>query len=157
MMMNQAANGADVAAQSFWRALGLNFIWINISEVARYFGLIKPMLHETFPAQPHIAAVTPEIFASWMIWDTILIVAATGCYWICLRHFAVTVRNAAIAATAFTVTVFGLIWLGVVNMGLAPATFIWAALPLAWLEQLVAACIVFWAINQSATVSGAAS
>jgi len=46
------------------------------------------------------------------------------------------------------VTVFGLIWLGIVNMGLAPAKFIWAALPLAWLEQLVAAGITFWTIRR---------
>ena len=150
-------NKKDDEPNSFWLALGLNFIWINFSEVVRYFGLIKPMLHGSFPGQTHIAAVTPGIFASWMVWDTILIVAATGFYWIYLHYFAVTVRNAVISAAAFTVTVFGLIWLGVVNMGLAPASFIWAALPLAWLEQLIAAYIVFWTIRRSNLVSATTS
>jgi len=157
MTQNIAANVKNVMPKSFWLALGLNFIWINISEVVRYFGLIKPMLHETFPGQSHIAAVTPSIFASWMVWDTILIVAATGFYWIYLHYFAVTIRNAVVSATAFTITVFGLIWVGVVNMGLAPANFIWAALPLAWLEQLIAAYIVLWTIKRSNLVNDAAS
>jgi len=157
MTRNVSVNGTNVMPKSFWLALGLNFIWINMSEVARYFGLIKPMLHETFPEQSHIAAVTPGIFVSWMVWDTILIAAATGFYWVYLNYFTVTVRNAAISATAFTITVFGLIWLGVVNMGLAPATFIWAALPLAWLEQLIAAYIVYWTVKRAKLVSGTAT
>ena len=136
--------------KAFLTALGVNFIWINLSEVARYFGVIKPMLHETFPGAPHIGAVTPSIFASWMVWDTVLILAATGFYWIYLRHAGVTIRNAFIAATAFTIPGFGLIWLGVVNMGLAPITFLYAALPLAFVEQAIAAFIVLRVIKRAA-------
>ena len=154
MTRNMTTNRSDDGPNLFWLALGLNFVWINLSEVARYFGLIKPMLHDAFPAQSHIAAVTPGIFVSWMVWDMILILAATGFYWICLHYFAATVRTAVISATAFTVTVFGLIWLGVANMGLAPANFILVALPLAWLEQLIAALIVFWIIKRSQLVNG---
>lgn len=154
MMETTAANRTDGVPNSFWLALGLNFVWINLSEVVRYFGLIKPMLHDTFPGQSHIAAVTPGIFVSWMVWDMILILAATGFYWIYLHYFAMTVRSAVASATAFTITVFGLIWLGVVNMGLAPANFILVALPLAWLEQLIAALIVFWTIKRSQRLSG---
>jgi|GEM_PF-493158 len=154
MTQNISTKERKSMPEPFWLALGLNFIWINISEVARYFGLIKPMLHETFPGQSHIAAVTPFIFASWMVWDTILIVAATGFYWIYLNYAGATIRNVLISATAFTVTIFGLIWLGIVNMGLAPTDFIWVALPLAWLEHLIAAYIVLWAIKRSKLGSG---
>jgi len=134
--------------KAFWLALGLNFIWINISEVARYFGLIKPMLHDTYPGAEHIAVVSPGIFLSWMVWDTILIIAATGFFWMFLQQFGVTVRNITLSSLGFTVTVFGLIWIGVVNMGLAPSRFIWTALPLAWVEQFIAAGIVYWAIKR---------
>ena len=134
--------------KAFWLALGLNIIWINLSEVARYFGLVKPMLHDAFPEADHIAAVTPAIFASWMIWDTILILAATGFFWIYLQQFGATIRNVVLGSICFTVPVFGLLWLGVVNMGLAPSSFLWAALPLAWIEQLIAAYIVYWAIRR---------
>lgn len=136
------------APKPFWLALGLNFVWINISEVARYFGLIKPMLHDTFPGADHIAAISPGIFASWMLWDTILIIAATGFFWMFLHQFGMVIRNVVLSSFGFTLTVFGLIWIGIVNMGLAPSSFIWVALPLAWLEQLIAAYIVYWAIKR---------
>lgn len=136
------------APNAFWLALGLNFMWINASEVARYFGLVKPMLHDAFPDAGHIAAVTPAIFVSWILWDTILIVAATGFLWMFLSQFGANFKNALIASLSFTVTVFGLLWLGVVNMGLVPIGFIWAALPLAWLEQVIAASIVLWAMRR---------
>jgi len=129
-------------------ALILNMIWVNISEVVRYFGLVKPMLHETFPGQDGIAMVTPAIFGSWMLWDTILILAGTGFYWLYLEKFGRTKANAVICASAFTITVFGLLWLGVVNMGLVPSSFIWAALPLAWGEQIIAALIVNWCLRK---------
>ncbi|MEO1660783.1 MAG: hypothetical protein AAFR51_07340 [Pseudomonadota bacterium] len=134
--------------KAFWVALGLNFIWINASEVARYFGLVKPMLHEAFPEAGDIALVTPALFASWILWDTILIVAATSFFWICLSHFGATLENVLITSLGFTVTVFGLLWLGVANMGLAPISLLWAALPLAWLEQVIAAYIVSWAMRR---------
>lgn len=133
---------------AFWKALGLNFVWINVSEVARYFGVVKPMLHEAFPGADHIAAVSPGIFASWMVWDAILILAATGFYWMCLQQFGASLRAVIIGASSFTLTVFGLIWLGIVNMGLTSSDFIWAAMPLAWLEQLIAAFIVYWVMQR---------
>jgi len=145
-MTNEAI--ITIHKRAFWLALGLNLVWINASEVWRYFQIVRPMLLDTFPNQPGIAAITPGIFASWMIWDTILIVAATGLYWLWLTKFRDGLAETIWASLAFTVTVFGLIWLGIVNMGLAPAKFICAALPLAWLEQLVAAGITFWTIRR---------
>jgi len=148
--MPQTISPPEQAAipKAFWEALVLNFVWINLSEVARYFLLIKPMLHEAFPGEDHIAAVTPAIFASWMVWDTVLILAATGFYWMFLRQLSPSLKTALLGATWFTFTVFGLIWLGIANMGLAPASFIGAALPLAWLEQAVAALIVLWIMRK---------
>lgn len=130
-------------------ALLFNMVWVNISEVVRYFGLVKPMLHDTFPGQDNIAMVTPMIFGSWMVWDTILIFAGTGFYWLYLEKFGRTKTNAILCASAFTITVFGLLWLGVVNMGLLPSRFIWSALPLAWGEQIIAALIVNWCFRKA--------
>ena len=53
-----------------------------------------------------------------------------------------------LAAGALTVTVLGLIWLGVANMGLAPITFLYAALPLGFAEQAIAAFIVLQVIKR---------
>ncbi|MEL7129772.1 MAG: hypothetical protein AAGK23_09510 [Pseudomonadota bacterium] len=134
----------------FWFAVAINFVWINISEVVRYFLVVKPMLHAAFPNASGIGAVTPGIFASWMVWDSILILAACGFYWLYLRAGGYGLKQVIWAATYFTITVFGLIWLGIVNMGLAPPQFIWAALPLAWGEQMIAAFIVRWVLVRSA-------
>jgi hypothetical protein len=123
-----------------------NMIWINVSETARYFAVVRPMLHEAFPGMSHIAAVTPGIFAIWVVWDTILILAATGFYWLYLTHFETTIRSAVISAVCLTIPLFGLLWLGVANMGLAPISLLWAALPLALVEQIIAAFIVRWAM-----------
>lgn len=129
--------------RAFFLALGINFIWVNVSEVWRYLFVIKPLLHETFPDDPDIAPFDLGTFAIWSIWDSILIVAATGFFWIYLKSAGATFGQAIAAASFFTVTVFGLLWLGAYNMGLVPASFIWVALPLAWLEQVVAAVIVW--------------
>jgi hypothetical protein len=121
-------------SRNFWIALTLNFFWINASEIWRYLAIVKPMLHEAYPGHADIAP---------------LIVAATGFYWLYLSAAGRGIRPALIAATFLTITVFGLIWLGVVNMGFVSARFIWIAVPLAWIEQAIAAIIVWWAMGRN--------
>jgi len=130
-------------------AFALNFLWINLSEVARYFWVVRPKLQQTFPDQPDIGAMDPAIFAIWGLWDLILILAATGFYWLWLERFGTHWRQVALASTAFSVTIFGLIWLGIANMGLAPIDLLWIALPLAWIEQVIACGIVAWALGRA--------
>lgn len=146
-MTDRSIHRNDV--QAFWLALGINFIWINASEVWRYFQIVRPALLETFPSNPSIGAITPGIFASWMVWDTILIFAATGFYWLWLTRFRFGLSQAALASLAFTITVFGLIWIGIVNMGFVGTHFIYAALPPAWIEQLVAAALTYWVVSRA--------
>ncbi len=150
--MTKASNQTAPTARTnngFLLALGLNAVWINISEVWRYFVVVKPMLNDSFPGDVNIAAVTPMIFVSWMLWDTVLLFAATGLYWLYLAYHGQSMRNAIIAATALTVTVFGLFWLGVANIGFAPIKFLWVAVPLAWIEQVVAAIIVLQVMKRA--------
>jgi hypothetical protein len=136
------------ARRNFWMALIANFFWINASEIWRFLVVIRPMLQSAYPGRSDIGPFTLPVFASWSVWDTVLILAATGFYWLYMNWSGRSVRHALVAATYFTVTIFGLIWLGVVNMGFVPASFIWAALPLAWVEQAVAALIVWWAMGK---------
>ena len=110
--------------------------------------VVKPLLHQTFPGRADIAPFDLQSFAIWSVWDSILILAATGFYWIYLDWAGRQITQALKAATYFTVTVFGLLWLGIFNMGLVPPNFMWAALPLAWVEQAVAALIVYWAMGR---------
>jgi hypothetical protein len=152
--MNNPASAAPVnpakgqISRKFWIALAINFLWINASEIWRYLAIVKPMLHAAYPGRADIAPFDVPTFASWSVWDSWLILAATGFYWLYLNWAGRGVRQALIAATLLTVTVFGLIWLGVVNMGFVPARFIWIAVPLAWVEQVIAALVVWWAIGK---------
>ncbi len=135
--------------RTFWIALATNMIWINASEIWRYLVIVRPMLQRDFPDQPGIAPFTLGVFASWSVWDTILILAATATYWIYLDWAGRTVRNALLASTAFTITTFGLIWFGVYNMGFVKAHYMTAAVPLAWIEQAIAALIVWWVMGRT--------
>lgn len=120
----------------------INFVWINLSEVARYFLVVRPMLQAAFPGDAAVAPMSLAIFAVWGLWDLALIAAATGFFWLWLERFGDGPRQILYASAAFTLTVFGLLWLGVANMGLAPYSMIVAALPLAWVEQGIACWIV---------------
>lgn len=120
----------------------INFLWINLSEVARYFLVVRPMLHAAFPGDSGVAPMSFVIFAAWGLWDLVLVASATGFFWLWLERFGGGLRQVLIASMAFTLTVFGLLWFAVANMGLAPYAMIFAALPLAWAEQAVACWIV---------------
>jgi hypothetical protein len=152
--MNQPASIApahstkDGMNRHMWIALAINFLWINASEIWRYLVIVKPMLHKAYPGRADIAPFDLPTFASWSVWDSWLILAATGFYWLYLNWAGRGIRQALTAATFLTVTVFGLIWLGVVNMGFVPAQFIWVAVPLAWIEQAIAALVVWWAMGR---------
>jgi hypothetical protein len=142
------ASAGLLTNRNFWVALGINFLWINASEIWRYLAIVKPMLHETYPGRADIAPFDLPTFASWSVWDTWLILAATGFYWLYLNWAGRGIRQTLIAATLLTITIFGLIWLGIVNMGFVPVRFIWIAVPLALIEQVVAAMIVRWAMGR---------
>ena len=136
------------SSSSFRVALIGNFLWINASEIWRYLAVVKPMLHETFPGRTDVAPFDLPTFGLWSIWDTWLIVSATGFYWLYLNWAGRSIRQALIAATFFTVTTIGLIWLGAYNMGLVPGRFLLIATPLAWVEQAIAAIIIWWAMGR---------
>ena len=130
-------------------ALAANFVWINLSESARYLMIVRPMLHELFPDRPDIGAFDLKIFAIWGVWDLVLILAATGFYWLWLERFRVGLPQVLAGSLAFSLTVFGLLWLGIANMGLASIDLLWVALPLAWIEQAIACAITAWAFERA--------
>lgn len=146
--MRNVASRAASSWSGFGRAFAINFLWINLSETWRYLVVIRPALQDLFSPSAGIAEMSLPILASWMVWDTVLIMAATGFYWLWVQRFGRNWRSIMQASGAFTLTVFGLVWLGVVNMGFVPPRFLILALPLAFAEQMVAAWIVArWAFK----------
>lgn len=131
-------------------ALLANFLWINASEIWRYLVVVRPMVQAAYGGRAGIAPFDLATFALWSVWDMMLITAATGFYWLHFRWSGRGLLPCVMAATLFTLTVFGLLWLAMVNMGLAPARIMFAALPLAWVEQVGAAFIMWWVLGRSA-------
>jgi len=65
-------------SSSFWIVFLLNALWINVSEVFRYFAFVIPMLRRSFPEIENIAPMDFAVFARWGIRETILVFAVTG-------------------------------------------------------------------------------
>lgn len=131
----------------FWLALGLNFLWINASEVFRYFVFVMPMMRSALPGVPDAAPMNWAVFLIWGAWDTLLVLIVTGAAWIMLERFGTSKRAAIQAGSLLWAAIFVILWLGIYNMNLASPAVLIIALPLAWLEMVVAALIVRWAMR----------
>ncbi|MEM7641044.1 MAG: hypothetical protein AAF366_00785 [Pseudomonadota bacterium] len=134
--------------RAFWVALGLNAVWINLSEVVRYFAFVMPMMRAAFPMVPDVAPMTLPVFLVWGLWDTILVVSVTAMSWLAVERFGATVTVALAAGSFAWMSIFVILWLGLFNMNLATGPILAVALPLAWLEMAVAALIVRWAVRR---------
>ena len=141
-----------VLSRAFLFALLVNTVWINASEVFRYFVFVMPMMREALPEVGNVAPMDFVVFASWGVWDTILVIVATSSIWVMYDRFGSELRIALLAATGLWLGIFAILWLGLYNMNLATLEIILIALPLAWLEMFVAALIVrsFWRASTAA-------
>jgi hypothetical protein len=147
------ANGLrlpDEARKSLVIAFLLNMLWMNASEVFRYFAFVMPMMRRTMSVVPDIAPMNVSVFLIWGVWDTILILVASGHSWLILERFGASAKVAVAAGTCVWVAVFLLFWVGLWNMNLATPAIMAVALPLAWFELVIAALIVRWAMRPTA-------
>ncbi len=132
------------STSGFWPTLLLNAIWVNASEIFRYFVFVMPMMRAAFPQIDNVAPMSWQVFALWGVWDTILVFSVTGFVWLILDRFGDRRRNAIVAGTLFWLSVFVILWLGIWNMNLTTPAVVTVALLLSWLEMVVAALIVNW-------------
>ena len=145
MTIPGTAQRSDDALKSFGVALFANMIWINLSEVFRYFVFVMPMMREAFPMIPDVAPMSVPVFLIWGVWDTILVLAVCGIAWLAFDRFGTSSNVALLSGTGIWATIFVILWLGLFNMNLATPPILLAALPLAWVEMIVAVYIVRWA------------
>ena len=131
-------------SRGFIITLLVNGVWINASEIFRYFLFVMPMMRETFPQISDVAPMTLPVFLIWGIWDTVLLFAVTGFVWLYLERFGAGFSNSVLAGTLAWLSIFGIFWLGLYNMNLATLSILSIALPLSWLELAIAALIVNW-------------
>ncbi len=125
-------------------ALLVNILWINASEVLRYFVFVMPMMRDAFSSLPDVAPMNLPVFLIWGIWDTILVVTATLLPWMAIKVFGASALHAVVFGTGVWMAVFVILWLGLYNMNLATPGVLAVALPLAWFEMVVASLIVWW-------------
>lgn len=143
-MIDRVSTGHAWPVRAFLVTALVNAVWINASEVFRYFVFVMPMMRAAFPEVQGVAPMDLGVFAVWGLWDTILVLAVTGAVWVALDHFGSGVGNALMAGFCVWLAIFGILWLGLYNMNLATPAVLAVALPLSLLEMLVAALIVRW-------------
>ncbi len=117
-------------------------IWINASEVFRYFVFVMPQM-QTFwqGANKPLAVMTPTIFMIWGLWDTLLTAILVLAVWLFAKAFGPSLKQSLVAATFVWAAVFVIFWVAASNMGLADWAILWVALPLSWAELAVGAFI----------------
>lgn len=119
----------------------LTSIWINISEVFRYFVLVMPRVKSFFNNKSGVADMDLGIFAVWGFWDTLLTGVLVFVFWLYSEVFGNSNRSVLISATIVWSAVFVIFWIATANMGLSEWNILWITLPLSWLEMIVGAWI----------------
>ncbi|MDH7448188.1 hypothetical protein [Aquimarina sp. 2201CG14-23] len=119
----------------------LTSIWINISEVFRYFVLVMPRVKSFFDDKQGVADMDFGIFTIWGVWDTLLTSILVFVFWLYSKSFGNSNRSAFISGTIVWFAVFVIFWVATANMGLSEWKILWIVLPLSWLEMVVGAWI----------------
>jgi len=114
-------------------------IWVNISEVFRYFVIVRPEMHKALSAIPNVADMNFTIFFIWGLWDTLLTGLFVFLFWLCAQVFGNNRRSVLISGIVSWCFFFVLFWVGMANMNLSSWVFAGMVLPLALLETMVAA------------------
>jgi hypothetical protein len=130
-----------------------NTLWVNTSEILRYFGFIQSMMRNAFPQVPDVAPMNFPVFLIWGVWDMLIFITVTGFTWLYLERFGRTTRNAIEAGTLVWAAVFVVLWMGIYNMNLATLRILAVALPLSWLELVVGALITKWGMTRFAATN----
>jgi len=116
-------------------------IWVNASEVFRYFVFVRPEMHEYLSVVPNVADMNLVIFSIWGLWDTLLTALYVFLFWLCANVFGNNIKSVLISGVMSWCFFFLLFWVGLANMNLSSWGHLLIVLPLALIETLVAAYI----------------
>src|SRR5688572_3614003 len=97
----------------------LTSIWINVSEVFRYFIIVMPTMRKELSVIPNVAPMNWIVFSIWGVWDTILTASIVFITWLCYKNYGRNTKMIFIAGTTSWAVFFLLFWIGMVNMNLA--------------------------------------
>lgn len=116
-------------------------IWINVSEVFRYFILVMPQVKAYWNNLEHIADMNWFIFSIWGLWDTLLTAMLVFLFWLYSRVFGNNNRSVFVVGTLAWLFFFVLYWVGTANMGYSDWAILRITLPLSLVELIIAAWI----------------
>ena len=116
-------------------------IWINISEVFRYFVLVMPRVKSFFGNQSGIAEMDLGIFSIWGLWDMLLTAVLVFFFWLYSKSFGNTNTSVLISGLLVWLSIFVIFWVATANMGLSDWKILLITLPLSLLEMIVGAWI----------------
>lgn len=114
-------------------------IWVNLSEVFRYFVLVMPRMKEYFPNNTGIAEMDIYIFSIWGLWDTLLTALLVFIFWIYAQCFGNTNKSILVSGTLVWLSVFVIFWVATANMGLSSWSILLITLPLSLFEMIIGA------------------
>lgn len=129
-------------APSMRTALIATFLWLNVSEVFRYFVFVMPMTRAAMTQVIDPAPMNLPVFLIWGAWDTLLFVCVSFVIWLYFERFGGGTASILKAGTLVWATIFGLFWIATWNMSMTQTRIPLVALPLAWLEMAIAATIL---------------
>jgi hypothetical protein len=116
-------------------------LWVNVSEVFRYFVLVRPEMHNYLSMVPNVADMNLGIFAIWGLWDTLLSALYVYLFWLCAQVFGNNIRSVLTSGLMSWCFFFVLFWVGMANMSLSSWEYLVVVLPLTLVETLIAAFI----------------
>ncbi len=130
--------------KSFLLITLITSIWINASDVFRYFMFVMPRMKEFFPGRNDIAKMDWEIFSIWGLWDTLLTASLVFITFLFVTVFGNSLKSIFSAATMVWLAIFMIFWVATANMGLSNWSILWITLPLSWAEMVIGA----WLANK---------
>lgn len=117
-------------------------LWVNVSELVRYFGYVRPQMQEYFPFIPEMGKIWDvQILAVWTFWDVLITVLYVFLFWLCAQVYGNNRKAIIISGVMSWAFVFVLYWLATANMFLAEWSTLLVVLPLALVETIVASYI----------------
>lgn len=113
-------------------------IWINASEIFRYFVFVMPMTKAYWEGAQHaVAEMDVFIFSIWGLWDTLLTMVLVFVVWLYGQVFGKSLRATISSATLVWAAIFVIFWVAAANMGLSSWNVLFVALPLSWFEMVI--------------------
>ena len=114
-------------------------IWINISEVFRYFLFVMPRMKSFYQNRPGIAEMDLGIFSIWGLWDTLLTAVLVFVFWIYAKSYGNNKKSVLVSGIFVWLAVFVIYWVATANMGLSSWSILLFTLPLSLFEMIIGA------------------